>query len=210
MLEKIKNYIIGIVLILLLISGVSFFKGCFGPKLPSIDSGKPAIIVKPAKTAVPTKEDLKNVPSDHTIITVIKPSVTPISSPWEKIDTKIIIHKDSKCNSCVAEYTEVLTAKKYIGFSFKSKFVLGYADSKILPGLGLEFFRIGKYSSDLLVSFPYAGLGLSYNITNGFFIGAGADIRYLNYREFSDIGSYSFGTNMFNNIYPQAHLGFHF
>ncbi len=206
MFDNIKNILISIVLLLILGSfGTFLYRSC-GPIKPVV--GGPSII-SPVKTLVPSAEDKKNIPANHSIINVLKPN-NDVDNVWSRTETKIIVHQDSKCNTCPVEYTQVLTEKTNNGFSFRPKFFLGYADSSLIPGYDQEYLRFGKTSLDILVSMPYVGLGVDYNITKGFFIGAAADFRYVNYKSVGDFGSYVFVGDFYKSVYPEAHIGFHF
>lgn len=204
MLEKIKNWSLVLVVAAALVLVVVTVKSCKPDNTPV------NTIVLPALQVTPSSDDKKNVPAGHDIVTVIKPRVTPVSAPWEKKDTKIIVHKDSKCNTCTAEYTEVITTKQYRGFSFKPKFFLGYANASLIPGYDQEVFRIGKTTVDLLASMPYAGVGLNYNLTPGFFAGVAGQIQYLKYKDMADPSTYSFDIDSWKTVYPGIQIGFHF
>lgn len=206
MLENLKNTLI-IGFILLVFAGLfSFYIKSCRPE-PIVDG--PALVTA-AKTVTPTAEDKKVVPSDHKIITVIKPNKTPVIDGWEIKDKKIIVHVDSKCATCAAEYTQVDSTKTYVGFSFRPKFFLGYSDNTLIPGYDQEIFRFGRTSVDLLASVPYVAIAMDYNITKGFFIGAGGYFKYANYKEITDVGSYSINLDFWKTVYPGAQMGFHF
>ncbi len=206
MLANIKN-ILMILVVLLVLGGLGafVFKSC-GPVKPVV--GGPSV-VSVVKTATPTDEERKLIPSNHEILTVLKPNID-VDNIWSKTHTDIIVHKDAKCNTCTTEYTQVLSGKTVIGFSFKPKFALGYADSTLIPYYDQEFLRFGKTSFGVLVSMPYLGLALDYSITKGFFIGAAGDFKYIQYKSIGDLGSYVIVGDFYKSVYPEAHIGFHF
>ncbi len=203
MLEKIKNGLIIAVMVFALAGIFSAFKSCGKP------DNQPTHVIQPLKTQVPTDYDKSIVPAGRTAIGVIKPIAEIKSHPWEKKEVKIIAHVDSKCNTCPVNYLQDTKTKIFVGFSFKPKLYLGY-DQQLTLGYDQELFRVGRFSLDYLLTIPTTGLGIGYNLTDNFFIGAGANVRYLQYESFTAINTYKFDLEKMQLVYPIAYIGFGF
>ncbi len=199
-----KKIIYGLaILCILIIVGfvVSKFQGCGFPQ-------ENTTVITPLKTVTPTDEDKRIVGPGKEAIGVIKPKdATKRNNKWTKTDTKIIIAADSKCNTCLS-YIQVDKTKTFLGFDFEPKIYLGYTNTGFTLGYDQGIFRYGKTSLDLLISFPTIGAGLSYNLTNNFFILGGALVPYVGYNTYEDTNSYKFGIS--NQVGGLAAAGFCF
>lgn len=193
---------IGIAFIL----GFIVFTGINRCNKSPVNINPPIINVLQAKT--PTTQEQQVVPQGHVAVVTIKPKKV-VEQRWERIDTSIVVSVDQKCNTCVA-YTQIDNTKTFIGFSFVPKVYLAYVNDEFSLGYDQEIFRIAKFSFDGLISFPYLGIGSSYNITNNFFVIGGLQIKYIQYESIDKIGTYWFSVNELKKIYPLIGLGFNF
>ncbi len=191
---------------------VVFFLGLFYgiTRIQGCDS-KPVgtVTVEQLKTVTPTTKEKDAVPEGRTAIGTIKPKIKTNLDRSVVIDTSIVAHVDSKCNTCPVGYTEVDTVKRKFGFVSYPKFYVGYSDGLTL-GYAHEFFRYGKLGLNATLTLPSVGLGLSHDITNNFFVMAGANIHYVEYNKIDDFSSYKFDVDKMKTVYPLGAFGFHF
>lgn len=171
----------------------------------------PPINIVNQLTPVPTKVgDTAKVPDGRKIIAVYKPTVKIASPRDKKIEARYIIHTDPACTTCTPGVTEDITIKTKIGFVFEPKVYAGYTLGGPTFGYAQGFFRYGKTSLDALLSIPYIGIGGSYNVTDNFFVLAGANSRYLSYNSIEEIGSYQLDLAGFTKVAPLVGIGFFF
>ncbi len=167
------------------------------------------VVTQPLNLQKPSEIEKNSVPKNHKIIGVLKPvSSDSNGNRWEKKDTSIVVHIDEKCNTCSAEYQQVVVTKPYFGFSFHPKFYIGMANGDISLGYNQEILRARRVTLDGLISIPYAGLGVSLNVTDNFYVGGGAVVKYIEYSHLTDAMSYR-QTNL-TQVGPIVYLGFYF
>lgn len=207
---KIKEYLniflIGIVIILVLF-GINKIQSCAGPKFGALT---PTEIVQQNKTLSKVPLDLlKDIPANVKVFGAIVDKQTS-QDPSKIIEITHIIHTDPNGDTNTVKYTDVIKIKNVYGFSFEPKFYLGYVSDGLTAGLGCSVLRLNKVTIDGLVSFPYVGLGTSYEITNNTFIGLAATAKYLNYKDIKDLSSYSVNLSPQSSILPLVYLGARF
>lgn len=154
--------------------------------------------------------DTAKVPDGRKIESVYVPTVKIASPRDKKITARYIIHSDPKCLTCTPGVTEDVSIKTKIGFVFEPKVYIGYTNGGGTGGLGLGLFRYGKTGLDLLVTLPYIGGGLSYLITDNFFVLGGANIKYISYNSYEEVGTYSIDLGAAQKVLPILGAGFYF
>lgn len=184
---------------------INKIQSCSGP---SID--KPTQTVEQNKDLEKvTKEQEKYVPAGAKPLGVIIDKEKS-QDPSKIIEKTHIIHTDPSGNTNTLKYTDIIKIKNVYGLVFEPKFYGGYTDSNLTLGLGAAIVRLNKITFDGLVSFPYVGLGTSYQITNNTFLGVGATAKYLNYKEIKDFSTYSANLQPQNSILPLVYFGARF
>lgn len=110
---------------------------------------------------------------------------------WLDKKTHIVIAVDEKCNTCTS-YHQVDKVKTFRGVDFESKIFLGYTPSLGLSiGYDQQFFRYGKFTTDILLTFPALGIALEYNLTNNIYVLGGGLWHYGTYKSITDIDTYA-------------------
>lgn len=203
-LENIKNILTIVIICIAAFFAYNTFQSCVGPKPP------PKVVVTPLKTVTPTDAEKAIVPDGHDVLGVLRPVRNPRPDRWERTDTSIVISADSKCNTCTPEYTQNTTTTTFIGFSFEPKFYVGFTNSEVTLGYSQGIARWGRLGLDTLITFPYVGLGVTYNLTNNLSVLLGANTQYIQHEGLENVGSYNFDTNELSKFYPLIGGTFHF
>lgn len=205
---------VGAVLIGLLFL-IHFAQSCSPIKnLVTVQNGGTSSTVEEKKIETPTKnvEDAirKTQGPDAKIKGVISVDTKQGEDKSKRTKVSVVLVEDAKCNTCSPRVVQIDESTTFIGFSFRPKFYLGMTQQTPTLGYAQEFFRWGKVTSNLTLGFPSAGLGLGYDITNNFYGIAGANVRYMEYKEIGDISSYNVDTTELTKIYPMIGIGFYF
>ncbi len=171
---------------------------------------KPVEIVEQNKDLTPVTEDQKKyIPIGAKPLGYIKDKVST-QDPSKRIEITHIIHTDPNGNTSTIKHTDITKITNVYGLVFEPKFYAGYTDSNLTLGLGAAIVRLNKITFDGLVSFPYIGVGTSYQITNNTFLGLGGIAKYLNYKEMKDFSTYSANLQPQNSILPLVYYGARF
>lgn len=153
--------------------------------------GGTIVVVHPGTKQTPTEADKNAVPKGTTI-TAKTTLETVTKKPGYKKNTSVLVYVDSSCNTCTG-ITLIDTYSAKFGFYFEPKFYLVRGLDYWSPGLEVGAFRYYRYSLNAMVSCPYLGLGINYDLTNNFSILAGGDIQYVTASDWTDLGGVKFG-----------------
>lgn len=167
-------------------------------------------IITPLKTVTPSEQDRAVIPVGRIAIGVIKPKVNNRPNKWEKVDTKIIAHVDAKCNTCDVNYTQVDERKKFIGFDFEPKFLIGAVGGKMLLAYNQGIFRYERFTIDAFAGLPAIGAGLGFNLTNNLYLLGGVAWKYLSYEAMDQIDTYYIDLKDIGTVRPTIGIGFVF
>jgi hypothetical protein len=204
-LKEMKAIIIAIVVLCAIMFLVFNFKSC-----SPIGKIIPGGTVVAAKTVTPTSSDWQKIPTGNTITAkVIIPKPKP-NKPGIDTNTSVIVSVDPKCNTCNTSVVVVETDSIKFGFYNEPKLFVGRTVDLWTIGVEVGSLRWYRYSLNVLLTMPYFGLGLNYDITENLSLIGAANIRYLQFKQYNDISSYKFGITQPLYVEPMLGVAFAF
>lgn len=205
MWEKILSTTKVIIAIIVVVLAFQFINN-----IQSCHNTKPAVVVesnialKPVPTTYATY-----VPTDAHIHGMIE-NTHDSADPSVTTTIVTVIHTDGKCNTCTPKVTQITKTKPVYGLVNEPKMYFGASNSDVAFGYAHSFIRFNKLTVDALIGIPHIGLGSSYQLTNNFFIGGAAGIKYLQYDSIGAISSYNLSIEIPLKVQPVGYIGFRF